>query len=113
MMLGSTTKLGRNVMLLAIALSICLALSSCTEPILTPTSTQAPESTATAEFEVTSLVLAPTEVVVGEAVSVKADITNVGEAEGTYTATLTVDGKVADTKEIMVGAGATETVSFT
>jgi len=100
-------------MLLAIALSVCLVLSSCAGSTPTPTLTQAPESTATAEFEVTSLVLAPTEVVAGEAVSVKADVTNVGEVEGSYTATLTVDGKVTSTKEITVGAGATETVSFT
>jgi len=69
--------------------------------------------TPTAEFEVSSLAITPTEVVTGEAVTVKADVTNVGEVEGTYTVTLIVDGKVAGTKEITVGAGATKTVSLT
>lgn len=106
-------KLRHGVVLLAVAMSICLVLSSCTGLTPTQTPTQAPESTATAEFDVDSLVLAPTEVVAGEAVSVKAEVTNVGEAKGIYTATLTVDGKVVDMKEIIVDVGGTETVSFT
>ena len=108
-----TLKIRRGVILLAVAMSICLAILGCAGPAPPLTPTDAPESTATAEFEVTSLVLTPTEVVAGEAVSVKAEVTNVGEVEGTYTATLIVDGKVADTMEITLGTGATEPVSFT
>ena len=102
-MWSKTLKLRHSLGLLAIALSICLVLSSCAGPAPTPT----------AEFEVSSLAITPTEVVVGEAVTVKVDVTNVGEVEGTYTVTLTVDGKVAGTKEITVGTGATKTVSLT
>ena len=65
------------------------------------------------EFRVSSLEVSPSEVVLGESVTVSADIENLEEVEGDYTATLMVDGEVVDTKEITVGAGATERVSFT
>ena len=68
---------------------------------------------ALAEFEVSSLAITPPEVVAGEAVTVKANVENVGGVERTYTATLTVDGDVADTKEVIVGAGAVKEISFT
>lgn len=66
-----------------------------------------------AEFEVSPIIIMPSQVVAGEQFTVSTEITNVGGAEGTYTATLTVDGNVAETKEVTVGAAATETVSFT
>jgi len=65
------------------------------------------------KFEIGSLVVTPTEIVAGESVTVKADVKNTGEAEGTYTATMTVDGKVIEAKDIPISAGTTEMVSFT
>jgi oligopeptide transport system substrate-binding protein len=69
--------------------------------------------TRATKFEVSSLIVTPSEVAVGEAVTVKAEVKNTGDVEGTYIATLKVDGNVAETKEVIVGAGATEEVSFT
>lgn len=66
-----------------------------------------------AEFEVTSLNISPTEGVKGEPTAVTADVENIGVSEGTYIATLTIDGVEAETKEVTLIAGAKETVVFT
>jgi len=101
-------KLRQGIILLAIVLSVCLVLPSCVET--EPTTS---ESTPTIEFEAGSLVVTPSEVVVGEEIIVEAVVTNLGKAEGTFLATLRVDEVVVATKEITVGIGDTKTVSFT
>lgn len=68
---------------------------------------------ARAEFEVSPITVAPSEVVAGETITVNTDVTNVGGAGGTYIATLIVDGSEISTKEMDVAAGATETLSLT
>jgi predicted small lipoprotein YifL len=65
-----------------------------------------------AEFELGPLTATPSDVVAGEAFTVNADITNVGGATGTLTATLTLDIKVVEAKEVTIDAGAKVTVSF-
>ncbi|OYR48470.1 APHP domain-containing protein [Halorubrum sp. Ea1] len=67
---------------------------------------------ASAEFEVTGLTLSDSVISVGDTVTVTADITNTGDAEGTYTADLAVDGTVEESNSVDVDAGSTETVSF-
>ena len=49
----------------------------------------------------------------GEEATVKADISNIGETEGTYTAILTVNGVETEKKEVTLAGGEKETVSFT
>ena len=66
-----------------------------------------------AEFQVSALGTTPAEIVAGEEFTIDADIRNVGGVEGTYTATLRVDGKVVESKDITVDAGATKKASFT
>ena len=66
-----------------------------------------------AEFEVSSLAVTPSEVLTGEAVTVEVDVKNVGEAEGVYPVTLTVDGEAWETREVKLSGGEAETVSFT
>lgn len=80
-------------------------------PIAPPAPPPAPVSPA--EFKVSSLSITPTEVVAGEEATVKTDISNVGEAEGTYTATLTVNGAEVEEKTVTLAGGKTTTVSFT
>lgn len=64
------------------------------------------------KFEVSPLTITPTEVVGEETFTVVADVENVGDSDGTFTTTLTVDKETADTQEITVAAGETETVTF-
>jgi len=69
-------------------------------------------SAPSAQFEVTSLDIKPTEVAVGEKVNISAQVTNSGNAGGMYSAALIVDGKKVDTKTINVDPGSSQTVSF-
>lgn len=64
-----------------------------------------------AEFKIVSLSV-PAETITGAAVTINADVTNVGEAEGTYTPKLTVNGAEVLTKDVVVAPGIVETVSF-
>ena len=75
-------------------------------------STQTSDLSPVAEFQVSALQVTPTEVVAGQTVNVQAKVKNTGGASGSYTAELIVDGKVVETREVNVGVGATETVSF-
>ena len=65
-----------------------------------------------AEFEVSSLNISPPVVVSGEQTTVTADVENIGEVEGIYTVTLTIDGVEVQTQEVTVAAGAREAVTF-
>jgi len=66
-----------------------------------------------AEFAVTNLVITPTLAEVGQTVTVTVDIKNAGDIEGSYSATLEIDGIQVETKEVTVGPGLSQTVSFT
>ena len=66
-----------------------------------------------AELEVSSLLVTPTLVLPGQEATVEADIANVGEVQGTLTATLTGNGGETDTRPVTLAAGATDKVSFT
>ncbi|WP_135302513.1 outer membrane protein assembly factor BamB family protein [Haloarcula amylovorans] len=66
---------------------------------------------ANPSISVTSI-SAPDSIEKGDTGTVTADVSNTGQAVGSYTAELTVDGTVVDSKTVTVAAGATETVSF-
>jgi hypothetical protein len=65
-----------------------------------------------AEFEVVGLNVSPPEVVAGKTVTVVADVSNIGETEGNYTAMLTVDGNELETKDVSVTADSTVTITW-
>lgn len=65
-----------------------------------------------AEFEVTSVRIEPVEVAVGQEAIVEVDISNTGEVEGIYTATLKLNGIETDTKDITLAGGDADTVKF-
>lgn len=67
---------------------------------------------ATTEFEVGSISITPGEIVAGNTFTVEAGISNIGENDGTFTATLKLDERVFDKKKVMVAAGATKTIRF-
>jgi hypothetical protein len=81
--------------------------------VLLAISTVACAKPAPAEFSLTSLYIVPKEVVAGEAVTVSAQVRNIGGTEGTYTVTLSVDGATIQSKIIKLASKTTETVSFT
>jgi hypothetical protein len=65
-----------------------------------------------AEFEVGPLTVVRDGVSIGEAAMVSTSVTNTGGIQGTYNAVLTVNGQKADQKDVVIGPGATELVSF-
>ena len=65
-----------------------------------------------AQFEVTFLDVTPSEVIVGETVSVTSDVRNVGGSEGVYTVVLTVAGVKVEAMDITLAPGTTQTVTF-
>jgi len=70
-------------------------LIKCIVSILIVTSVIAPSACggpAEAAFEVRALNITPAEASIGELVTVSADVENVGDVEGNYTASLTIDG---------------------
>jgi predicted secreted hydrolase len=71
------------------------------------------EEAATAEFELSNLAISPSELKIGEAITVTVDVENVGEVAGTKTLTLKIDGVEVETRDVTVEGGKTETVSFT
>jgi hypothetical protein len=65
-----------------------------------------------AEFEVGPLTVFRSGVSVDEMATVSTTVTNTGGVHGTYTAVLTVDGQQVDKKDVQIGPGGTESVSF-
>ena len=65
-----------------------------------------------AEFQVKDLVINPSSVLAGEIVDISITVTNVGEASGSYSAALTIDGVNVETKSVTVSGGATAVVEF-
>jgi hypothetical protein len=66
-----------------------------------------------AEFTASNLTITPAIAETGQIVTVTADIGNTGEIEGSYAAVLKIDGVQVETKEVTVGSGISQTVSFT
>ncbi len=64
-------------------------------------------------FEVTNLVINPTEAEIGEAVTISADVTNFSDEAATYVATLWIDSTIEAGQGITMEAGETESVVFT
>lgn len=64
-----------------------------------------------AAFTVGSLNLSPLETEIGQAVAVSVLVTNSGQAEGSYSVALTINGEAIETRELTM-AGGSQTVSF-
>jgi len=68
---------------------------------------------SSAEFDVAELTLSETEVPAREPVTVTAEIANTGDAGGTYSAELVIDGTFVESQSVDIDAGETATVTFT
>ena len=66
-----------------------------------------------AKFETGTLNISPAQVIEGNPVVASVDVTNVGEAEGTFQARLRINNVLREIKYIPIAAGQTETISFT
>ena len=65
-----------------------------------------------AEFEVSKLDISPDNVEPYEAVTVTAEVTNIGGMEGTYVANLSIDNVIVEARGVTLEADETEGVSF-
>jgi len=70
------------------------------------------QSVKPAEFQVTDLTINPSTVLAGEVVKISVKVTNVGEATGSYTVTLQIDGAVRDGRDVTLAGQAFEVVEF-
>ena len=64
-------------------------------------------------FRISSLVISPDEVDIGEQASISVTVTNNGKATGTYEVILNIGGVISDMKEISLTGGASRQVTFT
>lgn len=71
------------------------------------------EEGSAAVFEVTELVIEPAEATVGRLVTIKATIANNGDSEGTYTATLEVNGKTEQVQDVTLTPEQIQVIEFT
>jgi len=65
-----------------------------------------------AAFRITGLSVEPSEVELGKEVTVSVNVANIGEAEGSYTVVLKVDGATEETKTVTLAGGTSTTVEF-
>ena len=65
-----------------------------------------------ASFTITDLTVTPAEVEIGNEVAISATVTNIGEAEGSYTVALQIDGAVEETETLMLAGGTSRKVEF-
>ena len=65
-----------------------------------------------AAFIVSDLMVTPTDVEVGDQVTISVKVTNVGEAEGSYEVPLEIDGVVEETQTVVLAGRESYTVEF-
>ena len=108
----------RSVVLITI-IAIFLLMGACAkpaaapvpEPAQTPVPLPAPTITP-AQFQVTSLGISPPEIMPGETANITATVKNIGGSEGSYAATLIVNGIAVEEKEVMIMPGSLEGLTF-
>jgi hypothetical protein len=83
-------------------------------PEVPPVPTPAPEAApAPANFTISGLSIIPGEASTSEPVAISAVVTNIGGSVGSYTVVLKIDGIEAARREVTLGAGMSETISYT
>ncbi len=65
-----------------------------------------------ADFQLSDLVVSPSELGAGEELSVEVRVVNVGDAEGSKAIEVRIDGRAVDSKTVALGTGASETLGF-
>jgi hypothetical protein len=67
---------------------------------------------SSARFELGSLVVTPAEAISGQEIAISVTVSNLGNLDGVYTAELTVNGHVVDSKDVSVPGGGSQVVTF-
>ena len=99
---------------------ICILLASfliACVPACTPTPTTQPPPPVQplerpAEFQVSSLTVKPSGIMVGDSATITATVTNTGDMSGTYTAILSIDGQEVDREHVSIEPSNSEEVTF-
>lgn len=68
--------------------------------------------TSPASFTIADLSVTPSEVNIGESVSISVLVTNTGDLTGVYEVNIKIDNVVAQTKDVTLDGGDSETISF-
>jgi len=111
---GKKFKGGVNMKLIkAFLVVLCIAALNIASAPAVMAQTDNTTEEATATFEVTNLVIEPSETTVGRTVTIKANVTNTGNIEGTYATSLEINGKVEGSQNVTLAAGQTKLIEFT
>ncbi len=73
----------------------------------------APAPPKPAAFTASALTISPTEVDIGERVTISVLVANTGDLSGSYTVTLTINDVVVATEDVTLAGGASQEVTFT
>ena len=98
-----------STLLIGLGLLLVSSVVACAQPQPTPAPIPTPEI-APAEFRVISLAVTPIVAEPGQPVTVKVGAMNVGETEGYYALTLTVNGVEEEVKDVLMAPGLREGV---
>lgn len=71
-----------------------------------------PTGCKAAKFELSSLEINPSKVAIGDTAIVSVDLANIGNAEGTYSVTLSLDGTILETTNVTIPAESVRKVRF-
>jgi len=63
-------------------------------------------------FVVSNMSISPTQVEPGQAVTISVEVRNDGNADGSYTLNLTINGELQDSREIVLAPGETRTLTY-
>ena len=108
----------RIAMGMVLLISCCILACHPSPPIPNVPSSQQPPSTEQpvkrpAEFEISSLTVAPSPLVAGGSATVSANVQNTGDEGGLYVAILSLDDQAIDKKEVNLVPQQSSTVEFT
>ncbi|MFC2057089.1 CARDB domain-containing protein [Chloroflexota bacterium] len=90
-----------------------IPLGTAVTPPVTPSVTPPVTPPVPAAFTTSGLSISPSDVSVGERVTISSLITNTAELSGSYTASLKINNVVVDTKDVTLEGGVSQTVTFT
>ncbi len=65
-----------------------------------------------ASFTIDNLISSPSKVEIGDPITISANVTNTGDLSSSYEVSLFIDGELAETKQVTLIGGVSQTVSF-